>query len=187
MKAILSADLNWGIGCGGKLLQWVPEDMKFFVRMTTGKVVIMGRETFNTLPGKQPLKDRTNIVLSRNGSFQQEGFIICRSLSELFRKLEDYPPEDIFVIGGESIYTQLLSYCTEVYVTRFEKVFQADRHFPDLDALENWQLVSESAQSEYNGMTFRYLKYINTNPVPYITHGLEDGSNPVQKEDSNPT
>lgn len=159
MKAILSADLNWGIGCGGKLLQHVPEDMKFFVKMTTGKVVVMGRETFESFPGKQPLKDRVNILLSNKGCFNNDGLIVCRSLDELFQELEKYPSDDVFIIGGESVYTQLLPYCSEVYVTRFEKTFKADRHFPNLDTLENWRLVSESDQHFYKDMGFRYLKY----------------------------
>ena len=181
MKAILSADINWGIGCDGKLLQRVPEDMKFFVKMTTGKVVIMGRETFESLPGKQPLKDRVNIVLSKNSEYDahicnqtgksvddtgsnpvcSEKLIICHSITELFERLKAYSPEDIFVIGGQSIYTQLLPYCTEVYITRFEKEFEADRHFPDLDKMENWELAEESEPQYYNGMGFRFLKYIN--------------------------
>ena len=162
MKAILSADINWGIGFGGKLLQRVTEDMKFFVRMTAGKVVVMGRETFESLPGKQPLKDRINMVLSKNGNFEDDRLIVARSLSELFKKLEPYPSDDVFVIGGESVYTQLLPYCTEVYITRFEKEFEADRHFPDLDRLDNWRLVSESEPGNYKGMGFRFLKYANT-------------------------
>ena len=163
IKAILSADLNWGIGCGGRLLVRVPEDMKFFVKMTTGKIVVMGRETLESLPGKQPLKDRINIVLSRNSHFDDKRFIVCRSLEELFEELKKYQPEDIFIIGGESVYRQLLPYCSEVYVTRFEKEFEADRHFPDLDELEGWKLASESERHVHNDMGFRYLKYINTN------------------------
>ena len=166
MKAILSADLNWGIGNKGNLLQRVPEDMKRFKQMTVGKVVVMGRETFESLPGQQPLVDRVNIVLSRNGQFDCEGLIVCRSLGELFQRIVSYPKGDVFVIGGESVYTQLLPYCSEAYVTRFEKEFEADRHFPNLDELENWVLVSKSEPSNFNGMSFRYLKYVNTNTQP---------------------
>ena len=122
----------------------------------------MGRETFESFPGKQPLKDRVNIVLSKNGSFDDDRLIICRSLDELFRELKKYPPDDIFVIGGESVYTQLLPYCAEVYVTRFEKVFKADRHFPDMDRMDGWKLVSESAPCLYQDMSFRFLKYVKS-------------------------
>lgn len=166
MKAILSADLNWGIGNKGNLLQRVPEDMKRFKQMTIGKVVIMGRETLESLPGQRPLADRVNIVLSRNGQFDCEGLIVCRSLEELFQRIVSYPKGDVFVIGGESVYTQLLPFCSEAFVTRFEKEFEADRHFPNLDELENWVLVSKSEPSNFNGMSFRYLKYVNTNTQP---------------------
>jgi dihydrofolate reductase len=161
MKAILSADLNWGIGCGGQLLQRVPEDMKFFRKITAGKVVVMGRETFESLPGRQPLKDRVNIVLSRSADYDDDRLIICRFLDELFNELDKYDPDDVFVIGGESIYTQLLPYCSEAYVTRFEKVFKADRHFPNLDTMDNWVLAEESERHFYNDMGFRFLKYFN--------------------------
>ncbi len=162
IKAILSADMNWGIGCGGRLLQRVPEDMKFFMRMTTGKVVVMGRETLESFPGRQPLKDRINIVLSRNGSFDDERLIVCRSLEELFAELKKYSSDDVFVIGGESVYRQLLPYCSEVYVTRFEKEFEADRHFPNMDNMPAWKLESESERHFYNDMGFKYLKYVNS-------------------------
>lgn len=137
--------------------------MRYFARMTTGKVVVMGRETLESFPGKQPLKDRVNIVLSRNGSFYDERLIVCRSLDELFAELKKYSSDDVFIIGGESAYRQLLPYCSEVYVTRFEKEFEADRHFPDLDDLAGWKLASESERHIYNDMGFKYLKYINKN------------------------
>ena len=120
MKAIVAVDLNWGIGYRGNLLQRIPEDMKFFKQMTLGKVVIMGRETFESLPGKEPLKDRINIVLSKDECFTNEKVTICRSLDELFYELKKYNSDDVFVIGGESIYTQLLPYCSEVYVTKID-------------------------------------------------------------------
>ena len=169
MKAILSADLNWGIGCGGKLLQRVPEDMRFFMNMTSGKVVVMGRETFESLPGMQPLKDRVNIVLSTKGQFSDERLIICRSMDALFEELKKYQSDDIFVIGGETVYTQMLPYCTDIYLTRFEKVFAADRHFPNLDEMDNWKLVSEGEQSFYKDLCFRYLKYVNSDVRPLLT------------------
>jgi len=160
MKAILSADLNWGIGYRGGLLQRIPEDMRFFRRMTLGRVVVMGRETFESLPGKEPLKDRINIVLTRNMSYKNEKAAICRSLDELFHELEKYDPEDVFVIGGESVYAQLLPYCTEVYLTRIENTYAADKHFTDLDKDLNWKLASTGELKTYNNIQFRFMKYV---------------------------
>jgi dihydrofolate reductase len=160
MQAILSADLNWGIGYRGELLMRVPEDMKRFRDMTTGKVVVMGRKTLESLPGEKPLKDRINIVLSKTAQYSDDGLVLCRSTEELFRELEKYPPDDIFVIGGEAIYTLLLPYCSKVYVTRFEKEFLADRYFPNLDTMEDWELVEESERHYYKDLSFKYLTYV---------------------------
>lgn len=161
MKAIAAVDLNWGIGYQGKLLQRIPEDMKFFKATTTGKVVVMGRETFESLPGKEPLKDRVNIVLSRNQFFVNENVLICRSLTELFNELKKYPSDDVFVIGGESIYVQLLPYCSDALVTRIERTYNADKYFVNLDQDQTWEKSSESGIKNYNNINFRFLKYIN--------------------------
>ncbi|NLJ41128.1 MAG: dihydrofolate reductase [Clostridiales bacterium] len=166
MKAISSADINWGIGYKGQLLKRVPRDMQFFKEMTLGKVVVMGKGTFLSLPNKQPLKDRTNIILSKSAQYNIEGLVICRSISGLFKELEKYPPDDIFIIGGESIFTQLLPFCSESYITRFEKGFLADRHFPNLDMFDNWVLAEESEGFHYEDFGFRFLKYINMAAEP---------------------
>ncbi|KUO70042.1 MAG: dihydrofolate reductase [Desulfosporosinus sp. BRH_c37] len=160
MKIIVAVDLNWGIGYRGNLLQRIPEDMKLFKQMTLGKVVIMGRETFESLPGKEPLKDRVNIVLSKNECFNNEKVTICRSLKELFFELEKYNSNDVFVIGGESIYSQLLSSCTEAYVTKIENKYVADKYFIDLDKSEAWKLISTSNLQKYENIQYKFVKYI---------------------------
>lgn len=161
MKVIVAVDLNWGIGYKGSLLQRIPGDMKFFKQMTLGKIVIMGRETFESLPGKEPLKDRVNIVLSKNECFNNTGVIACSSIDELFCQLKEYNSDDIFVIGGESIYTQLLPYCTEAYVTKIENKYIADKYFTDLDRSKTWKLVSESDPQTYKDIQYKFVKYVN--------------------------
>jgi dihydrofolate reductase len=161
MKAIVAVDLDWGIGYKGNLLQRIPADMKYFREKTIGKVVIMGRETFESLPRKEPLKDRINIVLSRDEQFKNEKIIICRSLEELFLKLEKYDSEDLFVIGGESVYIQLLPYCTVVYVTKIENIYPADKFFINLDQHESWKLSELSDAQSYDAISYRFLKYLN--------------------------
>lgn len=160
MKAIVAVDLNWGIGNKGNLLTRIPEDLKYFKEMTIGKVVVMGRATFEALPNKEPLKDRINIVLSRNLSFQNESLIICRSVEELLIELKKYNAEDIFIIGGEAVYEQLLPLCEEAYVTKIEASYEADRHFVNIDKLETWKLVTIGEENEYEGIKFRFLKYV---------------------------
>ena len=161
MKAIVAVDLNWGIGRKGNLLQRIPEDMKFFKQMTLGKVVVMGRETFESLPGKEPLKNRTNIVLSKNQKFTNENLTICRSLDELTQELKKYNFDDVFVIGGESVYTQLLPYCTEAYVTKVNKSHIADKYFCNLDEEQGWEAVSIGDLQIYKDIQFKFTKYLN--------------------------
>ena len=161
MRAIVAIDLNFGIGYKGKLLQPIPEDLKFFKRMTLGKIVIMGRETFESLPRKEPLRDRINIVLSKNARFTNDNVIICRSLDRLFNILAKHSKEDAFVIGGESVYTQLLPFCSEAYVTKIRSRYVADKYFTNIDELQAWQAVTESEPKSYGNIEYSFVKYAN--------------------------
>ena len=109
MNLIAAVDKNWAIGRNNKLLVSIPDDMKFFRETTTGKVVVMGRKTLESFPGKKPLKNRVNIVLTGDRSYQADGAVIVHDMEELHEELKKYPSEDIYVIGGESIYKQLLA------------------------------------------------------------------------------
>ena len=161
MKAIVAVDLNWGIGCKGKLLQSIPEDMKFFKEKTIGNVVVMGRETFESLSGKNPLKDRVNIVLTRSESFNDDRLIICNSIDEVLNELQKYENDKIFIIGGESVYKQFLSYCDELYITKIYNRYEADKFFPNIHAMSNWDLVEESEVKEYNDVRYVFSTYKN--------------------------
>lgn len=159
MKAIVVVDQNWGIGKGNHLLIHLPGDLKYFKEKTFNKVVVMGRETFESLPGKKPLPNRINIVLSRNPDFQAEGCIVCRSMGQLFKELEHYPTEDVYIAGGENIYKQFLPYCSSFLVTKIEAAFEADRHFENLDLREDLELVNESDSLEENGVVYKFTEY----------------------------
>lgn len=161
MKIIVAVDLNWGIGCDGKLLQHIPEDMKFFKEKTIGNVVVMGRETFESLPGKNPLKDRVNIVLSRDRSFKDDRLIICNSIEDTLKELQKYENSKVFIIGGETIYKQFLPYCDELYITKIQNEYKADRFFPNVDIMSNWELIKESEVKEYNNVRYVFSTYIN--------------------------
>ena len=136
MKAILSADKNWGIGYQNRLLVSIPSDMKFFRQTTTGKVVVMGRKTLESFPNGMPLKNRTNIVLTGNKGYHVKDAVIVHSKEELLEELKKYDTDDVYVIGGESIYRMLLPYCSTVYVTKIDQAFQADTFFPNLDEMD---------------------------------------------------
>lgn len=159
MKAILSADRNWGIGCNNKLLVSIPSDMKFFRQTTTGKVVVMGRKTLESFPNGLPLKNRTNIVLTGNPDYKVKDAVIVHDPEELMDELKKYDTEDIYVIGGESIYRMLLPECDTVLVTKIDRAFQADTYFPNLDEMDEWEMTEEGEEQTCFDLEFRFTKY----------------------------
>ena len=159
MKAIVAVDNNWAIGNEGKLLEHIPEDMKFFKNKTINKVVVMGRETFESLPGMKPLKDRVNIVLTKNDKIHRDDVIICNSIEQTIEKLKDYNDDDIFIIGGESIYRQFLKHCDEVFVTKIQGEYLADKFFVDLDNETNWVAMSESEEKTFKSIKYNFFEY----------------------------
>ena len=159
MKAILAADKNWGIGYNNHLLVSIPSDMKFFRQTTTGKVVVMGRKTLESFPNGMPLKNRTNIVLSGNQNYQVKDAVVVHSEDELMEELEKYDTDDIFVIGGESVYRMMLPHCDAVYVTKIDRAFQADTFFPDLDEMDEWVMTEESEEQTCFDLEFCFTKY----------------------------
>ena len=159
MKAILAADKNWGIGYNNHLLVSIPSDMKFFRQTTTGKVVVMGRKTLESFPNGMPLKNRTNIVLSGNQNYQVKDAVVVHSEDELMEELEKYDTDDIFVIGGESVYRMMLPHCDTVYVTKIDRAFQADTFFQDLDEMDEWVMTEESEEQTCFDLEFCFTKY----------------------------
>ena len=159
MKAILAADQNWGIGYQNRLLASIPADMKFFRTTTTGNVVIMGRKTLESFPGGRPLKNRVNLVLTSDKNYEKEGAVILHSLEELQEEIRKYPAEQLYVIGGGSVYRQLLPLCDQVLVTRIFESYEADTWFPDLDALPDWVVAEEGEMQEHEGIRFVFRTY----------------------------
>lgn len=159
MNLIVNVDKNWAIGQQGKLLVSIPEDMKFFRQETTGKVVVLGRKTLATFPGGQPLKNRTNIILSRNPDYHVQGAFVCHSVEEVLEELKAYDTRDVYIIGGESIYRAFLPYCDLAHVTRLDEAYEADAWFPDLEADPAWELTGESEEKTYFDVAFRFCRY----------------------------
>lgn len=157
MKAIVAVDKNWGIGKNQKLLVHLPGDLKYFKEKTMGKTVVMGRETLESLPGGKPLPGRHNIVLTSDSCYKTS-CPLCHSKEELLGR-EDCQGEDVFIIGGEQIYRQFLPYCDTCYVTKMDKVFSADKFFPDLDASPDFYIAWESEMMEENGVRYQFVEY----------------------------
>lgn len=159
MKIIVAVDKNWGIGYQNKLLISIPEDMRFFRNKTMNKVVIMGKNTLDTFPGGNALKNRVNIVITRNENFVRMDAIVVHSIEEAMEEVNKYKAEDIYVIGGASIYKQLLPFCDTAFVTKIEYAYQADTFFPNLDEDEDWSITEESEKFVYCDTEYTFYKY----------------------------
>lgn len=162
MNMIVAVDENWAIGNKGDLLVRIPADMKMFRQETLGKVVVLGRKTMDTFPGGLPLKGRTNIVLTRNLEYKIKDAIVVHSVEELLEELKNYDTEDIYIIGGDSVYKQMLPYCDTAHVTKIDRAYEADSYFPNLDASGEWEITADSDEQTYFDTTYHFLKYERT-------------------------
>ena len=159
MNLIAAVDNNWAIGKNNQLLVRIPMDQKFFREMTTGKVVVMGRKTLESFPNSRPLKNRTNIVLTHNPSYEVEGTVVVHSLDELHKELEKYNSEDIYIIGGQKIYEQLVDECDVAHITKVDFEDDADAYFPNLDEKPEWRITGDSEEQTYFDLEFYFLRY----------------------------
>lgn len=159
MRAIVLVDDNWGIGFEGEQVLYLKNDLKRFVRLTKGHVVILGRKTLATFPGGQPLKGRTNLILSRTldpSTLEGEDVRVMRSVDELLAELqslqaEGYLKEEFFVLGGASLYQELYPYCDRIDVTHVATTRAADKHFPNVAEDPAFKLTEVSR--EFSGVT----------------------------------
>lgn len=159
MNLIVAVDKNWAIGCKNRLLVSIPNDHKYFRQETLGKVVVLGRKTLETFPQGQPLKGRTNIILSKDKNYSVNGAVMVHSIEELLAELKQYSSEDVYIIGGESIYRQMLPYCDTAHVTKIDHVYEADTYFPNLDASEEWEITADSEEQTYFDLVYYFIKY----------------------------
>ena len=163
MNAIVVADQRWAIGHNGGLLFSLPTDMQRFRSLTMDGTVIMGHLTLNSFPEGKPLPRRRNIVISRHAETLPEGVEAASSPEKALALAGGPEAENLWIIGGGSIYAALLSRCRRVYLTRVEiRVEESDTYFPNLDKLPNWRVESEGEMMEENGLKFRFIEYVNT-------------------------
>ncbi len=188
MNIIVAVDENWGIGKNGDLLMHLSGDMRFFKKMTLGKIVVMGRKTLESLPNSKPLPHRRNIVLSKSLNYEVENVEIMTSIEDVIsfsnclekqrliecekhsqqvdrnifwenNEKESENSSEIFVIGGAQIYERLLPYCDKCYVTKIHSTLDADVFFPNIDDNKMFQLVDESDEIEEKGITYTFCTY----------------------------
>lgn len=162
LMLIVSVDRNWGIGKENDMLKPIPEDLKRFAKLTKRNLIIIGRKTLETFPNKKPLSDRINVVLTRDEDYYCEGAVIVHDLDGLFAAIRDHTGP-IYVCGGESVYRQLLPYCSKAYITRIDEAYDADKFVTNLDESPDWVLTSQGEWQESKaGVLFRYDEFERT-------------------------
>lgn len=159
MNLIVAVDENWAIGNKGDLLVRIPADHKNFRNETIGKVVVLGRKTLETFPQQQPLAKRTNIILSRDPEYKVNEAVVVHSIEELLEELKKYNDNDVYIIGGDSIYKQMLPYCNVAHVTKVDHQYEADAYFPNLDKDPEWEITDMSEEQYYFDLTYHFVKY----------------------------
>lgn len=156
MDLIVAVYDNWGIGCCGTQPVALSEDRKFFRQTTKGAMVITGRKTLEDFPGGKPLPGRHNVVLSRQ-NIAPEGFTVCHSPAEVLALAAQ--AQRTFVIGGGSVYAQMLPYCQNAYVTKVHTSVECDTYFPNLDEDPHWELSEILQSGQEDGIAYEMCLY----------------------------
>ncbi len=156
MELIVAVYEDWGIGANGTQPVALHADRKFFRQTTREACVIVGRKTLADFPGGRPLPNRINVVISR-GAVDTEGVVICRSPEEAAEYTKQYPK--VMVIGGGSIYRQMLPYCDKAYVTKVHAKLESDTFFPNLDEMDDWMLSEVLQSGEEDGIRYEMCLY----------------------------
>lgn len=160
MKLIVAVDKNWAIGNKNQLLVSIPADMRFFRSETMGKVVVMGKNTLESFPNGQPLKERNNVVIALEKDYKVNGAEVVYSIDEALEAIKKFNTDDVYVIGGASIYKQMLPYCDTAYITKIDFGYEADTYFPNLDELDEWRVEEVSEEQTYYDLEYVFCKYV---------------------------
>ena len=156
MELIVAVYDDWGIGCCGTQPIALSADRKFFRETTRGAMVIAGRKTIADFPGQKPLPGRVNVAISRNAK-EIPGFTLCKTVEEAAELAKTV--ERAMVIGGGSIYRQMLPYCDTVYITKVHSTPDSDTYFPNLDEMDDWYVAEKLMSGEENGIGYEMLLY----------------------------
>jgi dihydrofolate reductase len=146
---------NRVIGKEGDLPWHIPEDLKYFKRITMGKPVIMGRKTWETLD--EPLPGRKNVVVTRQGDYQAEGAEVVHNLDDAIQAAAG--GQEIMILGGSGIYEAALSRADRMYLTHIHKAFGGDTYFPEFNQ-NNWEVVEQTeSETEDGELTYSFVVY----------------------------
>lgn len=153
ISIIVAVDKKNGIGKDGKMPWNIPADLKRFKQLTTGHVVVMGRKTFDSIPG--PLLNRTNIVITRDPNYQNKDAVITHSLEEAISEAKKHEKNgEIFIIGGGQVFNLAIGITDKIYLTKVEGEFEVDTYFPDYS---NFKKVVFEEKGESNGFKFKFI------------------------------
>lgn len=162
ISAIVAVDNDWGIGFNGELLEHIPEDLKYFKELTINNIVVMGRKTWDSLP-KKPLPNRLNIVICHTDLISYHGGAVFCNLEDLISMMKFSQEKDMrqwFIIGGGTIYEQLLPYCDKIYVTKIYKSHQKiDTYFPNLNNFKEWKGKPINEMKTDNDLHYQFWIY----------------------------
>lgn len=160
MKLIATVDNHWAIGYRGSRLVRIPSDERFFRFETMYKTVIMGHGMLDNFPAGQPPRDRNNIIMTRKNNLSLSGVTIVHSLEEALKEAGKVPSDQVYVIGGASIFEQFLPYCDEAFITKIDYNYDADCYFTNLDESPEWELASVSEEQTYYDLIYECCRYI---------------------------
>lgn len=158
MNMIVAVDRQWGIGKDNGLLASLPGDMKYFKDKTLGKAVLMGRKTLESLPGQKGLPKRENFVMTSNENFEAERCEIIHDEQEVSDLIKKYG-DDLFLIGGATMYNKYYKLCDKLYITKIDAVLRADTFITNIDKDPNFKIISESEPIEENDLIYRFVVY----------------------------
>lgn len=162
MYLVVSVDAAWGIGYKGQLLAKEKKDMQRFRELTLDKTIVYGWNTLKTFPECRPLPGRKNLILTPDEEVRVQGAEILHSIDEVLEYVNSHPEEQVVVVGGASVYHQLLPYCTKAYVTKFDETLTADVFFEDLDASDEWRLAEKMGKIQGSSVTMTFCTYCRT-------------------------
>lgn len=159
MNMITAMDINNGIGVDNGLPWRLKEDLQYFKDMTVGKTILMGLNTLNSLKDQKPLPNRRNIVLSKE-KVDIDGVDVINSIDELFEITTKEERRGMFVIGGASVYEQMIDMCEEVYITMILDEYNVDTYFPKIQDNDSFELTYESEEMlSKNNILYKFTKY----------------------------
>lgn len=156
MDAVVAVYADWGIGAQGTQPLVIPADRVRFRELTTGHAVIVGRKTLEDFPGGRPLKNRHNIVITRQ-NIAIDGATVVHTTDEALAEAAKY--DRCFVIGGASVFSEYFPHLTRVFVTKIDAAPHSDAFFPDLDASPDWTCTQAEPWQEHDGVRYRFCVY----------------------------